>query len=80
MDARALAGDLQGPLGMVLGIDQQVAETVGKRHEVAFGVDDGLLHPGAHSVPAAAAADGICRNPNCPAPAGGSPAVPQGPG
>ena len=46
MDARALAGDLQGPLGMVLGIDQQVAETVGKRHEVAFGVDDGLLHPG----------------------------------
>jgi hypothetical protein len=31
---------------MVLGIDQQVAETLGKRHEVAFGVDDGLLHPG----------------------------------
>src|SRR5439155_11902549 len=31
-----------------------------------------------HSVPAAGAADGICRSPNCPAPAGGSPAVPQG--
>ena len=31
---------------MVLGIDQEVAETVGKRNEVAFGVDDGLLHPG----------------------------------
>ena len=31
---------------MVLGIDQEVAETVGQRHEVAFGVDDGLLHPG----------------------------------
>ena len=46
MDARPLAGDLQAPLGMVLGIDQEVAETVGKRHEVAFGVDDGLLHPG----------------------------------
>ena len=46
MDARALAGDLQAPLGMVLGIDQEVAEPVGKRHEVAFGVDDGLLHPG----------------------------------
>ena len=45
-DARPLAGDLQAPLGMVLGIDQEVAETVGKRHEVAFGVDDGLLHPG----------------------------------
>src|ERR1700693_2182882 len=31
-----------------------------------------------HSVPAAGAAGGICRSPNCPAPAGGSPAVPQG--
>ena len=31
---------------MVLGIDQEMAETVGKRHEVAFGVDDGLLDPG----------------------------------
>ena len=46
MDARSLAGDLQAALGMVLGIDQEVAETVGKRNEVAFGVDDGLLHPG----------------------------------
>jgi hypothetical protein len=46
MDACPLAGDLQSPLGMVLGIDQQVAETVGKRHEVAFGIDNGLLHPG----------------------------------
>ena len=45
MDARSLAGDLQAPLGMVLGVDQEVAETVGKRHEVAFGVDNGLLHP-----------------------------------
>jgi hypothetical protein len=46
MDARALAGDLQAPLAVVLGIDQEVAETLGERHEVAFGVDDGLLHPG----------------------------------
>jgi hypothetical protein len=45
MDARSLAGELQVPLGMVLGIDQEVAETVGKRHEVAFGIDDGLLYP-----------------------------------
>ena len=46
MDARALAGDLQAALGMLLGIDHQMAETVGQRDEVAFGVDDGLLHPG----------------------------------
>jgi hypothetical protein len=46
MDARSLTGDLQATLGMVLGIDQKVAETIGKRHEVAFGIDDGLLHPG----------------------------------
>ncbi len=31
---------------MILGIDQEVAEMVRERHEVAFGVDDGLLHPG----------------------------------
>ncbi len=47
MDACSLAGDLQAALGMVLGIDHQMAEMVGQRHEVAFGVDDGLLHPGA---------------------------------
>ena len=46
MDARALAGDLQAALGMVLGIDHEMAETLGQRDEVAFGVDDGLLHPG----------------------------------
>lgn len=45
MDARSLAGGLQASLGMVLGIDHEVAETVGQRHEVPFGVDDGLLHP-----------------------------------
>jgi len=43
MDARSLAGELQALLGMVLGINDEVAETVGQRHEVAFGVDDGLL-------------------------------------
>ena len=46
MDARALAGDLKAALGMVLGIDHEMTETVGKRHEVAFRVEDGLLHPG----------------------------------
>ena len=46
MDARALACDLQAALGMVLGIDHEMAETLGQRHEVAFGIDDGLLHPG----------------------------------
>jgi hypothetical protein len=46
MDARSLASGLQATLGMVLRIDHEVAETVSERHEVAFGVDDGLLHPG----------------------------------
>ena len=46
MDARAFAGDLQAAFGMVLGIDQQMAEPLGQRDEVAFGIDDGLLHPG----------------------------------
>jgi transposase len=31
---------------MVLGIDHDMAEAVGQRDEVAFGIDDGLLHPG----------------------------------
>jgi hypothetical protein len=46
MDARAFAGHLQATLGMVLRLDHKVAETVRERHEVAFGIDDGLLHPG----------------------------------
>jgi hypothetical protein len=46
MDARSLAGGLQATLGMVLGVDHEVAETVSERHKVAFGVDDGLLYPG----------------------------------
>ena len=46
MDAGALSGDLQASLGMVPGVDDEVAETLGQRHEVAFGVDDRLLHPG----------------------------------
>ncbi len=46
MDARPLAGGLQATLGMILGIDHEMAETVGERDEVAFGIDDGLLHPG----------------------------------
>jgi hypothetical protein len=46
MDARALASDLQAALGVVLGIDDKMTESFGQCHEVAFGVDDGLLHPG----------------------------------
>ena len=46
MDARPLARQLQALLGMGLGIDHQMAEALGQRHEVAFGVDDRLLHPG----------------------------------
>jgi hypothetical protein len=45
MDARALAGNLQAPLGMVLSIDHEVTEPVAQRDEVAFRIDDGLLHP-----------------------------------
>jgi hypothetical protein len=30
MDARSLARDLQAPLGMLLGIDHKMAETVGQ--------------------------------------------------
>ena len=47
VDARPLAGGLQAPLSMILGIDQEVAEMVRERHEVAFGVDDGLCTQGA---------------------------------
>ena len=46
MDARPLAGALQAALGVLLGIDHQMAEPVAQRDEIAFGVDDGLLHPG----------------------------------
>ena len=46
MDARPLAGGLQAALGMLLGIDHQMAETLAQRDEIAFRVDDGLLHPG----------------------------------
>ncbi len=46
MDARALAGGLQAALGMLFAIDNEMAETFRQRHEVAFRVDDGLLHPG----------------------------------
>ena len=45
-DTGSLAGDLQATLGMVRRIDHEVAETVCERHEVAFGIDNGLLHPG----------------------------------
>ena len=43
---RTLAGGLQAALGMLLGIDHQMAVAVAQRDEVAFGIDDGLLHPG----------------------------------
>ncbi len=46
VDARPLAGALQAAFGMLLGIDHQMAETLAQRNEIAFGVDDGLLHPG----------------------------------
>ncbi|MEY9392976.1 hypothetical protein ABIF93_011297 [Bradyrhizobium japonicum] len=46
MQPRALARDLKAALGVILGLDHQMAELLGQRDEVAFGVDDGLLHPG----------------------------------
>ena len=46
VDADALAGGLQLRLGMRLGVDHEVAEA-GEGDEVALGVEDGLLHPGA---------------------------------
>jgi len=33
-------------MGVGLGINHQVTEALGQRPEVAFGVDDRLLHPG----------------------------------
>ncbi|MEY9439236.1 hypothetical protein ABIF14_006327 [Bradyrhizobium elkanii] len=46
MDAHALAGDLQAALGVVLGVDNEVAESLGQGDEITFGIDNGLLHPG----------------------------------
>lgn len=46
MQPRLLARDLKAALGVILGLDHQMAELLGQRDEVAFGVDDGLLHPG----------------------------------
>ena len=46
MDARPLASRLQAAFAMLFGSDHQMAVTLAKRHEVAFGVDNGLLHPG----------------------------------
>ena len=46
MDARALAGDLQAALGVILGLDHEVAELLRQCDEVAFGIENGLLHPG----------------------------------
>ena len=46
MQPRALAGDLKAALGVILGFDHQMAEALGQRDKVTFGVDDGLLHPG----------------------------------
>ncbi len=46
MQPRALARDLEAALGVILGLDHEMAEMLGQRDEIAFGVDDGLLHPG----------------------------------
>ncbi len=45
VDARALPRQLQPLLAMRLGIDDQMAEMLGQGHEIAFRVDDRLLHP-----------------------------------
>ena len=46
MNASPLAGHLQRALGVVLGLDHEMAEALGQGDEIAFGIDDGLLHPG----------------------------------
>jgi hypothetical protein len=46
MDADSFGGDLQATLGVFLGVDDQVTEPFSQGHEVTFGIDDGLLHPG----------------------------------
>ncbi|MFK4600664.1 hypothetical protein ABIF57_000116 [Bradyrhizobium diazoefficiens] len=46
MQPRALARDLKAALGVILGLDHEMAEALGQRDEIALGVDDGLLHPG----------------------------------
>ncbi len=46
MQPRALAGNLKAAFGVILGLDHEMAEMLRQRDEIAFGIDDGLLHPG----------------------------------
>ena len=45
MDPRPFARGLQAALIINLGVDHEVTEVVAKLNEIAFGVDDALLHP-----------------------------------